>query len=85
MSELERIHGEQNTELNHMKKDTNRELSLVSERNSAILNDVKATLSAYKLSVENDRDRFEERMMALLDKATGNRTSLLVSLALPYG
>ncbi|XP_061172419.1 protein FAM81A-like [Saccostrea echinata] len=77
MGELERIHGEQNTELNHMKKDTNRELALVGERNSVILNDVKATLSAFKLSIENDRDRFEERMMSLLDKATGNWKSLL--------
>lgn len=77
MGELERIHGEQNSELNHMKKDTNRELALVGERNSAIMSDVKATLSAYKLSIENDRDRFEERVMSLLDRATGNWTSLL--------
>lgn len=80
MGELERIHGEQNSELNHMKKDTNRELALVGERNSAIMSDVKATLSAYKLSIENDRDRFEERVMSLLDRATGNWTSLLVGL-----
>lgn len=80
MGELERIHGEQNSELNHMKKDTNRELALVGERNSAIMSDVKATLSTYKLSIENDRDRFEERVMSLLDRATGNWTSLLVGL-----
>ena len=80
MGELERINGAQSTELNHMKKDTNRELALVGERHSAILSDVKATLSAYKLSIENDRDRFEERMMSLLDRATGNWTNLLVSL-----
>lgn len=84
MGELERINGAQSTELNHMKKDTNRELALVGERHSAILSDVKATLSAYKLSIENDRDRFEERMMSLLDRATGNWTNLLVSLKLLF-
>lgn len=67
-----------------MKKDINRELVLVGERNSVIMSDVKVILFVYKLFIENDRDRFEERVMLLLDRVTGNWISFLVGLFCLY-
>lgn len=67
-----------------MKKDINRELVLVGERNSVIMSDVKVILFVYKLFIENDRDRFEERVMLLLDRVMGNWISFLVGLFCLY-
>lgn len=48
------------------------------------MSDVKVILFVYKLFIENDRDRFEERVMLLLDRVIGNWISFLVGLFCLY-
>ncbi|KAK3097182.1 hypothetical protein FSP39_007205 [Pinctada imbricata] len=78
--ELERLHGEQRTELFHLKKDTNRDLALLDERKDAAITDIRTALLAYKNSIDNDKDRFEQRMQEMLEKATSSWTTILAKV-----
>lgn len=78
--ELEKLAGINTSDLQHMKKDSRRDLDLANERNENSLKDLKNAFALYKASMSSDHDRIENRMVTMVEKATSTWTQILGKL-----
>jgi len=78
-SELARLTEQQAVEITHMKKDSNREFSLLEEKSSSTAMDVKRAMHDLEMAASNQRSNSETKLISMLTKATESWNDVLVS------
>ena len=76
--ELERLSGQQMSELVHMKKDNRREFELMDEKCTGMVIEMRNASSAQKDLLDATQRSSETRMLALMHKATDEWNNVMV-------
>lgn len=78
-SELERVNGVMNSDLQHLKSDTYKEMAHLDEKIRSSSNDIKSTVQAHKDTTDSNRDKLESRLISTIHKATQSWSEAMVS------
>lgn len=78
-SELERVNGVINSDLQHLKVDTYKEMTHLEEKIRSSTADIKSTVQAHKDSNDSHRDKVETRLLSTIHKATQSWSEAMVT------
>lgn len=80
-SQVERASGESRMKLQHLEGDTNTQMSMIDAKTRQLVDEMKATMTSVQGSIDAERERMEQRLMAAIEKSSASKDLLIVSFA----
>ncbi|XP_060062515.1 protein FAM81A-like [Ylistrum balloti] len=84
-AELERMTGQQMSEIGHVKKNANREIAILDEKNHTAVLEVRNAMASQKMTMDSQQHNMELKFTAMMNKATEEWNSVLNRLERTMG
>ncbi|XP_076443790.1 protein FAM81A-like [Babylonia areolata] len=79
-NQVERNSGESRMKLTHLEGDTNTQMSMMDAKSRQMVDDVKNMMTSLQTTMDSERERSEQRLLAMIEKSGASKELLLEKL-----
>ncbi|KAK7116211.1 protein FAM81A-like isoform X2 [Littorina saxatilis] len=79
-NQIERNSGESRLKMTHLEGDTSTQMTMIDGRARQLVDEVKTSMANMQTNMDVERDRMEQRILAMIDKTGANKDHLIEKL-----